>query len=87
MSVRVPRAPRPADAPELFHRMGEVRAKARSLERASRGHGPFSFGPAICVLAGTGLLFLTAALLIELAPQSPVAQLLIAICVGLPLGG
>lgn len=87
MSVKVPRAPRAEDAPEVLARMNMLRVKLRSGGRSSRGRDSLSFGPVICVLAGTGVLFMAAALLLRLAPQSPFAQLVIALCARLPFGG
>lgn len=87
MSVKVPRAPRAEDAPAALDRIKELRARVLSKSRSPRGRESLSFGPAICVFAGTGLLFLAAALFVELMPSSTFAQLLVMFCARLPFGG
>lgn len=87
MSVQVPRAPRAEDAPEATARMRALKASTRSQGRSVHGRGSVTFGPAICVFAGTGLLLLVVALVVEVLPQSPFAQLVVALCAGLPFGG
>lgn len=87
MSVKVPRAPRAEDSPAALARIKGLRVRLLSKARSSCRRESLSFGPAICVFAGTGLLFLVAALFVELSPSSPFAQLLVALCARLPFGG
>lgn len=85
--VNVPRAPKAGEAPEEIRRMKWLRSRLASGQHRVRQHDSFSFGPAICVFTGTGVLLLGLSLLLELAPQSPFAQLVVVLCARLPFGG
>lgn len=87
MSVKVPRAPRAADAPDALARVNRLRARLESRGRSPMRRESSSLGPAICVFAGTGLIFIVVAMLVEAMPSSPLAQLLVAVYASLPFGG
>lgn len=87
MSVRVPRAPRAHEAPDALARMRALRQRTLLSEGTAREREPLSFGPAICVFSGTGILLLAVAAVIEFSPQSPLALLFVALCARLPFGG
>lgn len=86
MGVKVPRAPRAEDAPEALSRIHEIVVKTHSDDRSSSGSS-LPLGPLACLLAGCGVLFMAAALMLRLAPQSLFSQLVVALCAKLPFGG
>lgn len=87
MSVRVPRAPRPANARAEVERMNGLRAQLLSKNQRGRRCDSASFAPLICAFAGIGLLFFVAAIILEVAPDSLFSQFVLMLCTKLPFGG